>query len=161
MLNETVVDNGDLRVADDSIAYCSQSAWLPNASIKQAICHPFDHTVHADELLYRQILRICALDYDISVLANGDETLLGNGSTVLSGGQKQRIALARALYSRRSIILMDDVLSALDRPTQRHIIDALFKPSGLCRQHGTTVVIATHTSKLPRTSISYVANHVD
>lgn len=161
ILKETVVDNGDVQVDDDSVAYCSQSAWLPNTSIKQAICHPFDHATNVDELLYREVLRTCSLDCDISLLADGDETLLGSGSTVLSGGQKQRIALARALYSRRSIILMDDVLSALDKPTQRHIIDALFKPSALCRQHGTTVVIATHTSKSTRTSRSYIANNAD
>lgn len=161
MLKETEVDNGDVQVVDGSIAYCSQSAWLPNTSIKHAICHPFDQTATVDEILYKEVLKTCCLDYDISLLADGDDTLLGSGSTVLSGGQKQRIALARALYSRRSIILMDDVLSALDKPTQRHIIDALFAPSGLCRQHGTTVVIATHTSKLARKITDYIANHVD
>lgn len=55
--------------------------------------------------------------------------------------------MARAIYSRKRIVLVDDVLSGLDWKTQDHIWSRVFGPTGLFRQSGTTVVLATHTRK--------------
>lgn len=49
----------------------------------------------------------------------------------LSGGQKARVALARAVYSRADLVLLDDVLSAVDAEVARHIFDQVIGPSGL------------------------------
>lgn len=56
-------------------------------------------------------------------------------------------ALARAIYARRDIMLLDDTMSALDVKTQALIIKNLFSKGGILRQLGTTVVWATHSSK--------------
>lgn len=45
---------------------------------------------------------------------NGDMTQIGERGVTLSGGQKARISLARAVYQRSDIILLDDPLSAVD-----------------------------------------------
>ena len=62
----------------------------------------------------------------------------------LSGGQKHRIALARALYSRPDILILDDVFSALDKATEEHVFQSLFVSRGLLID--TTVVLATNAS---------------
>jgi ABC-type multidrug transport system fused ATPase/permease subunit len=45
----------------------------------------------------------------------------------LSGGQKARVSLARAIYSKAEIVILDDVLSALDVHTSRWIVDRCFR----------------------------------
>lgn len=66
--------------------------------------------------------------------------MVGNGGANLSGGQRQRVTLARAVYSRRPLVLLDDVLSALDANTAKHVSTHLFSSNGLFRKHGITVV---------------------
>lgn len=56
----------------------------------------------------------CALDKDLLIFEDGDLTEIGEKGITLSGGQKARVALARAVYSRAKIVLMDDILSAVD-----------------------------------------------
>lgn len=66
-------------------------------------------------------------------------TKVGSSGISLSGGQKQRLALARAVYARKSVILLDDILSGLDAETEEHIFKSLFARKGLFRRMGTTV----------------------
>lgn len=63
---------------------------------------------------YRATLTACALDKDLLIFEDGDLTEIGEKGITLSGGQKARVALARAVYSRAKIVLMDDILSAVD-----------------------------------------------
>ncbi|KAK0643178.1 P-loop containing nucleoside triphosphate hydrolase protein, partial [Cercophora newfieldiana] len=62
---------------------------------------------------YQTALHSCALKKDLVALENGDMTVAGAKGISLSGGQQCRVALARALYSRAGILLLDDVLSAV------------------------------------------------
>ena len=57
------------------------------------------------------------------MLEAGDMTEIGEKGMNLSGGQKARIAMARAVYSDKDIILMDDILSALDTQTKNKVFD--------------------------------------
>jgi ABC-type bacteriocin/lantibiotic exporter with double-glycine peptidase domain len=63
---------------------------------------------------YKHVLDACALNPDLKVLDLGDRTEVGEKGTVLSGGQKARISLARAVYSSAKVLLLDDVLSAVE-----------------------------------------------
>jgi ABC-type bacteriocin/lantibiotic exporter with double-glycine peptidase domain len=56
----------------------------------------------------------CGLEPDLSLFEAGDETEVGERGLTLSGGQKARVTLARAIYSRAAILLLDDVLAALE-----------------------------------------------
>ena len=67
---------------------------------------------------------------------------MGSDGITLSGGQRQRIALARAVYSKRSCILLDDVLSAVDGTVRRHILENCLIE--LLKRRGKTVVLVTH-----------------
>ncbi|CAJ1852919.1 unnamed protein product [Sphenostylis stenocarpa] len=56
----------------------------------------------------------CALDVDVSLMIGGDMAYIGEKGVNLSGGQRARLALARALYHDSDVVLLDDVLSAVD-----------------------------------------------
>jgi len=67
-----------------------------------------------DESWYNYVIHACALDVDIQQLPGGYDATIGSKGISLSGGHRQRLALARAVYSRKRILLLDDVLSGLD-----------------------------------------------
>ncbi|PYH31531.1 uncharacterized protein BO87DRAFT_418037 [Aspergillus neoniger CBS 115656] len=122
-------------------AYCSQVPWLQNASIRDNICGytEIDHT------WYSEVLRACTLEEDISRMPGRDHSVVGSGALKLSGGQKQRLALARAIYSRKNLLVLDDALSAVDNKTAQYVAEALFGDNGICRRIGVAVLMATHS----------------
>ena len=93
----------------------------------------------ADDDRVRSALYDAAFERDLEVLPAGLETLVGERGVTLSGGQKQRTAIARALLIDAPILLLDDVLSAVDAETERHILDRLFE-----KREGKTNVIISH-----------------
>jgi ABC-type multidrug transport system fused ATPase/permease subunit len=93
-----------------ALAYVSQTAWLQNASIRDNILFGLPYI----ESRYRETLTACALDKDLDIFEDGDQTEIGEKGITLSGGQKARVSLARAVYSRAQNVLLDDILSALD-----------------------------------------------
>lgn len=122
-------------------AYCAQDPWLPNGTARELILaqSPFDSA------WYTRTVKACALDVDITGLPSGDGTVIGTKGVSLSGGQRQRLALARALYARKSFLIVDDALSGLDASTSKDVFDRVFGPRGMCKEYGTTVVLATHS----------------
>lgn len=68
----------------------------------------------------------------------------------MSGGQKQRVGLARALYSKKELILIDDAFSGLDAETEETVFVKYFGRQGLLRQAGATAILVTHAvTRLP------------
>ena len=67
------------------------------------------------------------MERDLEILPSGDLTEIGEKGINLSGGQKARVALARAVYSDRDLILMDDPISALDAGVKKKIFKNVFK----------------------------------
>ncbi|KAH7925080.1 hypothetical protein BV22DRAFT_1195420 [Leucogyrophana mollusca] len=130
-------------------AYVPQSAWLRNASIKENILFnlPFDPE------RYQKTLEVCALVSDLLILEDGDEAEIGERGVNLSGGQKARVSLARAVYSRASILLLDDVLSAVDAHTAHHLYHQCLKGELM---HGRTVILVSHHVQLCTPGASYV-----
>ena len=92
----------------------------------------------------------CALKRDLTLFDAGDMTEVGEKGLTLSGGQKARITLARAVYSHAEILLLDDVLAALDVHTARWIVDKCFKGDLL---RGRTVILVVsgppHPCRVP------------
>lgn len=151
ILGYAFCEKGLIEVSRHDVAYCAQNSWLPNTAIQDAICGFTDENEYKENLdskWYEAVIHACALQYDMERFVNGDRMQIGSASSaVLSGGQMQRIALARALYSRKKILLLDDVLSALDNATKKLIMARLFGKSGLFRQLNSTVVLVTNESK--------------
>lgn len=124
------------------IGYCPQTAWLFNGTIRKNIIG--EATDVSDMDWYNTVIKACALDTDFRDLQDGDNTKVGSKGITLSGGQRHRVNLARALYSRFDLLVVDDVLSGLDWATQAYIWTNVFGSTGLLRQHGKTCVLATH-----------------
>lgn len=103
----------------NSMAYCSQAAWLLNDTLKNNILF----SAPLDEARYEAVIEACGLKRDLEILSAGDMTEIGERGITLSGGQKQRISLARALYSNSKHVLLDDCLSAVDSHTAAWIYD--------------------------------------
>ena len=132
----------------DSVAYCSQSAWLLGTTVRQNILFGSRY----DDERYHEVLRACALEPDLEILEFHDETEVGEKGTSLSGGQKARIALARAFYSPARHILIDDALSAVDAHTARHLFQHCFC-GPLAR--GRTIILVTHAVSLMLPAAQY------
>ena len=140
LLGEVSIRSGSITVADDEIAYCSQNPWLWNGTIRENIVG----ADIADDAWLAKVCWTCGLDQDFQELPDGIDTRVGNDGTSLSGGQKNRISLARAVYSRRSLVLLDDVLSGLDTRTERLVFNRVLGPQGILRKLKVTTVLATH-----------------
>ncbi|KAG4028259.1 hypothetical protein MFRU_023g00940 [Monilinia fructicola] len=126
-------------VVHGKTAYVAQQPWVMNATVKENIL--FGHRF--DPNFYDKTVRACALTEDFAQLPDGDETEVGERGISLSGGQKARLTLARAVYARADIYLLDDCLSAVDQHVGRHLIDNVFGPTGLLG--GKTRVLATNS----------------
>ncbi|WP_394126132.1 ABC transporter ATP-binding protein [Vibrio hepatarius] len=77
-----------------------------------------------------EVLELSQLASDVSRFEHGDQTLVGEKGIMLSGGQKQRLSIARALLEPAELIIMDNVLSAVDYETERKILENLFEHLG-------------------------------
>lgn len=136
-------------IIDSAIAFVAQIPWIENASIKDNILFDLPHDLER----YRKVLFACALEKDLEMLPDGELTDIGANGINLSGGQRWRVSFARALYSRAGILVMDDIFSAVDAHTGRHLFEhALTGELG----HGRTRILVTHHIALclPRTDYS-------
>lgn len=98
-------------------ALVPQLPWILNGSVRDNIqLGDIDK-----QLVYRNTIAACALEEDLSQLALGDDTEIGERGVNLSGGQKQRIALARAAHAEADIYLLDSPLSAVDSKVGKDI----------------------------------------
>ncbi|OBT89356.1 hypothetical protein VE02_01426 [Pseudogymnoascus sp. 03VT05] len=131
LLGETVTHKGFITMGSiDSIAFCAQTPWLVNKSIQKNILG----TSLFNGPWYRKVLTACALFEDLKNYPAGDRTLVGSKGITLSGGQKQRIALARAVYSKKPVMLLDDIFSGLDPVTEETIFQSLLGANGILRK---------------------------
>ncbi|KAI7935028.1 hypothetical protein MJO29_016291 [Puccinia striiformis f. sp. tritici] len=135
----------------NTTAYCPQQAWLLSDSIRNNIL--YGSTMNRSR--YTQVLKACALASDLTTFTDGDLTEIGDKGTVLSGGQKARISLARALYSPAKVLLLDDVLSAVDSHTAQHLYNHVLN-GPLMKDR--TCILVTHAVDLCMPAASFVVS---
>uniref|UniRef100_A0A672S1S7 Multidrug resistance-associated protein 5-like n=1 Tax=Sinocyclocheilus grahami TaxID=75366 RepID=A0A672S1S7_SINGR len=129
LLGGSVAVNGDF-------AYVAQQAWILNDSLRENILFGKKYI----EEKYNAVLEACCLFPDIIELPYGDMTEIGERGANLSGGQRQRVSLARALYSERPVLLLDDPLSAVDTRVGSHLFHSAIRRTAKSR----TVIFVTH-----------------
>lgn len=114
------------------VSYLGHDAELQSASIEESITMGKDGEVE-------EYLKAVCLDKEVSEMPEGVKTRIGSGGIRLSGGQAQRLALARTLYHRKPVIVLDDPFSALDRQTEKLVFENV---KSLCKD--SIVILISH-----------------
>ncbi|KAJ5038620.1 uncharacterized protein L3040_006301 [Drepanopeziza brunnea f. sp. 'multigermtubi'] len=143
ILGELELRAGEKSVLSARIAYCDQTPWVQNGTLRSCIIG----TSKFDSSWFDEVVNVCALEEDFSVLADGHDTMVGSRGIAFSDGQRQRLALARALYSRAPLLILDDVFRSLDARTAMKISERLLSPNGLIRRCNLTAVIITQHAR--------------
>ena len=113
---ELLITNGTVKYSGN-LAYVSDTPWVFPGTIRENILFGLPY----NEEWYLQTVKACQLENDFMVLPQGDLSRIGEHGATVSGGQRTRIALARAVYSKADIYLLDDPLSSLDATVSENI----------------------------------------
>ncbi|KAM9316906.1 ATP-binding cassette sub-family C member 10 [Gastrophryne carolinensis] len=134
--------SGELFVShqEAGFGFVAQEPWIQFATIRENILFGREYKDH----LYREVLEACALTSDLSMLPEGDQTMVGENGVTLSGGQKARVSLARAVYQEKDTYLLDDPLAAVDADVASHLMERCIL--GILRPR--TRILCTHRTEL-------------
>ncbi|WP_044795747.1 thiol reductant ABC exporter subunit CydD [Bacillus cereus] len=136
LVNGVEVDGSTREDWQKNIAYIPQQPYIFPLSLKDNI--RFYETNATDEEVERVINEV-GLRSLVTSLPNGMHERIGEGGRMLSGGQEQRVAMARALLSKKPIILLDEPTAHLDIETEFEIKQAMLRLF-----NGKLVFLATH-----------------
>ncbi|MEZ9822910.1 ATP-binding cassette domain-containing protein [Shewanella sp. 10N.286.45.A1] len=120
-----LLDGKPLRLAQrrtwrQQISYLSQESFLFNGSVRDNLLFGESAT---DSEIWR-VLNLCQADF-VAELPRQLDSAIGEGGGQLSGGQRQRLVLARALLRKRSLLILDEAMNALDADNERKILRVL------------------------------------
>lgn len=135
ILKELPLLSGTVEVSG-IISYASQEPWLFSGTVRQNIL--FGRPMNKER--YKTVIHKCALAKDFKLFPHGDRTLVGERGISLSGGQRARINLARAVYKKADIYLLDDPLSAVDTHVGKQLFESCIT-NYLCDK---TCILVTH-----------------
>ncbi|KAJ2079685.1 hypothetical protein H4R24_003603 [Coemansia sp. RSA 988] len=119
-----------------SIAYVAQVPWILNATLRDNILFGRNY----DQRFYNLVIDACALRQDVDALSAGDMSEIGERGINLSGGQKMRVSLARAVYARADVYILDDPLAAVDAHVSKHLFTQVLGPRGILRTRARILV---------------------
>ncbi|KAI0258309.1 P-loop containing nucleoside triphosphate hydrolase protein, partial [Gloeopeniophorella convolvens] len=140
----------------NGVSYAAQESWVQNETIKTNILFGAPY----DEERYNKVIYQCGLEQDLSLFEAGDLTEVGEKGLTLSlsdSAAKARVTLARAVYSSAEILLLDDVLAALDVHTAKWVVDKCFKGDLI---KGRTVLLVVSTPLHNVALVGPVADYV-
>lgn len=115
-----------------SVGYLGHDPELLSDTVRVNICLGEDVDVEG-------ALRLVQLDEEVAAMPQGANTLVGTGGVRLSGGQQARLALARTLARKRSLYVLDDPFSAVDKATEQAIMAGLREQAA-----GGVVILISH-----------------
>jgi len=138
-------------LSDNDIRTCirtvTQEPFLFSDTVENNI--RFSEAIHESESPehFRNILRSAAMEEEVGRFPEQEKTMVGEKGIMLSGGQKQRISLARAMLKPCSLLILDNVLSAVDYETERFLlqeIHKLLKPENVMPALAGSLLIVSH-----------------
>jgi len=121
-IDQVPIEHYTLDSLRGSIAMVPQEPFLFSATIADNISFGVDHA-SMDEIV--EVSRLVRMHDEINKFPDRYDQRVGERGITLSGGQKQRIAIARAILQRPRILILDDVLSAVDSETETTILEGL------------------------------------
>ena len=132
----------------NQIGVVTQQVRLFNGTILENIC--FEENPNVQEVI--SFCRETGLDTFINEFQQGYTTIVSENSVNLSGGQQQLIALARALYQKPQVLLLDEATAAMDRRAEQFVLKLLQK-----KKKDMLIIFVTHRIQLARqTDFIYV-----
>jgi ABC-type multidrug transport system fused ATPase/permease subunit len=135
-------------------AYASQKPWILAASVRDNILFGSEF----NQARYDRTIQACALSRDLTLLPEGDATVIGERGATLSGGQRARVALARACYAvGADVVVLDDVLAAVDPVVAQHIFANCLGPSGILNDR--TRIVVSHQAAVLRSADVIIVMH--
>tara|TARA_Y100001970_G_scaffold105894_1_gene132679 strand:- start:11968 stop:13749 length:1782 start_codon:yes stop_codon:yes gene_type:complete len=146
-------DEGDIAVDGDSI-FKNIRGWQKNVGYVPQTITLFDDTIkkniafgqrenEIDNQKIARSIKESQLEKLINEVPKGFDTNIGEFGERLSGGQKQRIGIARALYTKPNILIMDESTNSLDVMTEKKIVEELFQLKG-----SITIIIVAHRQSI-------------
>jgi ABC-type multidrug transport system fused ATPase/permease subunit len=141
--NGSVLINGQTiesvkRSWQQQIGYIPQTIFLMDDSLRRNVAIGIADA-EIDEVAISEALKSAQLEDFVASLPEGLDTVVGERGVRLSGGQRQRIGIARALYHRPSVLVLDEATSSLDTETEHGVMQAVQALQG-----DKTVIIVAH-----------------
>lgn len=121
-----------------AVSYVPQDVAIASGTIRENVALGYPLEKATDELILGA-LKVAHLDKFVANLPQGIETQVGERGAKISGGQRQRLGIARAMFTRPHLLVLDEATSSLDAETEANISEAIQGLRGL-----TTVVIIAH-----------------
>jgi len=121
-----------------AISYVPQDVVISAGTIRENVALGYPIEEATDELVL-DALKVAHLDTFVLELPDGIDTQVGERGARISGGQRQRLGIARAMFTRPHLLVLDEATSSLDGETEANISDAIHALRGT-----TTVVIIAH-----------------
>jgi ABC-type bacteriocin/lantibiotic exporter with double-glycine peptidase domain len=140
LFNDKVI-NENISMYYKSFYYLPQSIYLLDDTILKNII--FNDGNSYDEELLNLALQVSEIKNFVNSLDKGIMTIIGENGSKISGGQRQRIGIARAIYNKASILIMDESTNALDLDTEIKIISNLKRIETI-----KTIFLITHRDKM-------------
>jgi PrtD family type I secretion system ABC transporter len=140
-LDGTELSHWDRRQLGRAIGYLPQDVKLFSGNVAENISRFADDPNDEDIIAAAKLAGAHDL---INSLRDGYATQIGEGGSRLSGGQRQRVGLARALYGKPSLIVLDEPNSNLDSEGEEALMRCLVE----LKREGKTVIVVTHKTNL-------------
>ena len=121
-----------------SIGYVPQDVMISNGTIRENVALGFPSKVATDDLVW-EALRIAQLDDFVRNLPEKLDSKVGDRGTKISGGQRQRLGIARAMFTKPLLLVLDEATSSLDGETEANISGAIQMMKG-----NVTVMMIAH-----------------
>jgi len=144
------LDDQEVPAWQSNCAYVPQSINILNTNILENIAYGQTKSeINQDEVWHA--LDAAQISDFISELPKGLHTHIGENGVKLSGGQRQRIALARAIYRKSKLLILDEATSSLDNQTEADVMNAIEIIGRRC----TIVIIAHRLSTILKSDYIY------
>ncbi|EEY61123.1 ATP-binding Cassette (ABC) Superfamily [Phytophthora infestans T30-4] len=127
-------------------SYSPQTPWLFSGGVQSNITLGTEDVGEEDSERYERVLRACELNVDLHKVKSPFK--VAESGSNFSGGQRARLNLARALYQRADLYLLDDPLSGLDVTTASKVVTNCFMSGSSLFSKDAAVVIVTHSLHL-------------
>jgi ABC-type multidrug transport system fused ATPase/permease subunit len=151
LIDDKKIDKNNIRNWQRNIGYVPQQIFLSDKSISNNIAFGINpDNVNQSDI--EEVSKIANLhNFVINELPLKYDTIVGERGVRLSGGQIQRIGIARALYKKPELLILDESTSALDHNTEQLVMNEIFK----LKKNMTIIIIAHRLSTLKKCDVIF------